>query len=49
MASEKGGAKVIGGGGGAGGIFNLFDWKRKSRKKLFSNSPGMCLLECLCH
>jgi hypothetical protein len=35
----KGGAKVIGG----GGIFNLFDWKRKSRKKLFSNSPGMCL------
>ncbi|ONL99022.1 hypothetical protein ZEAMMB73_Zm00001d029569 [Zea mays] len=31
----KGGAKVIGG----GGIFNLFDWKRKSRKKLFSNSP----------
>jgi hypothetical protein len=39
MGSEKGGAKVIGG----GGIFNLFDWKRKSRKKLFSNSPGMCL------
>ncbi|PUZ64394.1 hypothetical protein GQ55_3G140800 [Panicum hallii var. hallii] len=39
MGSEKGGAKVIGGGGGAGGIFNLFDWKRKSRKKLFSNSP----------
>lgn len=35
MGSEKGGAKVIGG----GGIFNLFDWKRKSRKKLFSNSP----------
>lgn len=35
MGPEKGGAKVIGG----GGIFNLFDWKRKSRKKLFSNSP----------
>ncbi|CAL4914024.1 unnamed protein product [Urochloa decumbens] len=39
MGSEKGGTKVIGGGGAAGGIFNLFDWKRKSRKKLFSNSP----------
>lgn len=35
MGSEKGGAKVTGG----GGIFNLFDWKRKSRKKLFSNFP----------
>lgn len=39
MGSERGGAKVIGGGGSGGGIFNLFDWKRKSRKKLFSNSP----------
>ncbi|XP_062215864.1 uncharacterized protein LOC133916268 isoform X2 [Phragmites australis] len=39
MGTEKGGAKIGGGSGSGGGIFNLFDWKRKSRKKLFSNSP----------
>lgn len=34
MGAEKGGSK-------SGGFFHLFDWNRKSRKKLFSNvSPG---------
>lgn len=33
MGGERGGSKT-------GGFFHLFDWNRKSRKKLFSNSPG---------
>ncbi|XP_074587937.1 uncharacterized protein LOC141843813 [Curcuma longa] len=32
MGGEKGGSK-------SSGFFHLFDWNRKSRKKLFSNSP----------
>ncbi|WOL06684.1 hypothetical protein Cni_G15418 [Canna indica] len=32
MGGERGGSKT-------GGFFHLFDWNRKSRKKLFSNSP----------
>ncbi|XP_042474199.1 uncharacterized protein LOC122056345 [Zingiber officinale] len=32
MGGEQGGSK-------SGGFFHLFDWNRKSRKKLFSNSP----------
>lgn len=34
MGADKGSAK-------SGGFFNLFDWNKKSRKKLFSGvSPG---------
>lgn len=40
MGAEKAGSK-------AGGFFHLFDWNRKSRKKLFANgtiSPGKITL-----
>jgi hypothetical protein len=47
MGTKRREARVIGGAGGGGGIFSLFDWTRKSRKKLFSNSPGRCLKECV--
>lgn len=39
MGADKGGTK-------SGGFFHLFDWNRKSRKKLFSSgsvSPGKSL------
>lgn len=27
--------------GSRGGFFHMFDWNRKSRKKLFSNNPDL--------
>jgi hypothetical protein len=37
MGVEKGGSK-------GSGFFHLFDWNRKSRKKLFTVSPGTILV-----
>ena len=47
MRVEKEGAK------NEGGFFHMFDWTSKSRKKLFSTTPGTCTTclgfdECLC-
>jgi len=47
MRVEKEGAK------NEGGFFHMFDWTSKSRKKLFTTTPGKCTAylefdECLC-